>query len=459
MTENEFDKFFKDRVGDEEQSFEFRQDDWLAAAHEMDKVLPVAADTVVSPVRFLTWHKWAAAAAVVFLASQVWLIAKIVDLKEEVVSLKQENSTLADPKNTGAADQRLETIVLFDTIYKPVIIERSVYKNVPLNDRSMPSQLANNNDVAKNKLLPTNPSNITSADDKNFTPIVNKEKTQKENRLDKDKTVVTAESDNTNIANNTTLSSETADSLNRLQSPTQLLLVKDVFAALPNVTSKGVKSNRMRSSYLDLKEFDLGKTHIIQPAPLFLNGWALGVNSLLIKLPTKNQQTKIVQGANVRLTYDLRSNWRLSADVDFWSENRVKQDTSHQPHIKPPSPDYRLTTVNLKTKNVEIRLGADYAWTNKSPITPFVGFGLSYNLQTQNNIEFEFKKPGKPNYPIAIRNEDPDINKPVFLSLRAGAMGKIYRRLGWSVNLGKELPFNGKTNQLLSGQIGLSYSL
>lgn len=259
-------------------------------------------------------------AAVVFLASQVWLIAKIMDLKYEVSSLKQENVALTQPEKSVAPEKRLETVVQYDTVFKSVVIETPIYK-------------------------------------------------------------------------------------------TQLL--KD-------------NANR-ETAVLDMSEWLLlQKRTIIQPAPLMTNGWTLGVNSLFVLSECGSKKSKVNPGANVRLTYDLRSNWRLTADVDFWKESHPSRDTiSHRPPFMPPSPDYRLSHVDLKSKNIAVRN----------------------------------RKPGKPNFPIAIRNDERDNNKAISLSLRIGAMGKIYRRLGWSANIGKELPFSGKTNQLLSGQIGFSYAL
>ena len=454
MTEREFDKFFKDRIGDEEQSFDFRTDDWLAASHELDKVLPVAAPVVVPPTRLLTWHKWSAAAAVVFLASQVWLIAKIMDLKHEVGSLKQENVALAQPEKSVAPEKRLETVVQYDTVYKSVVIEKPIYKTQLLKDNTTSSQLVENNDALKNnKLQPAQLNskqlsaetsiadklNNKTQNDKNPTPIITNQ-SQKENSHVIDKTDT-----NNSLDNNT---------INALRG-------KDALAALPNIGLQTVKSNSRETTVLDMSEWlILQKRSIIQPAPLLTNGWTLGANSMFMLSECGQKKSKVNLGANVRLTYDLRSNWRLSADVDIWNESHPSPDsTSHRPPFTPPSPDYKLSNVDLKSKNVAVRLGADYEWVNKSAVTPFIGFGLSYQLKTEDKIEFQYKKPGKPNFPIAIRNDDHDDDKPLSLSMRVGAMGKIYRRLGWSVNIGKELPFSGRTNQLLSGQIGFSYAL
>ena len=445
MTEREFDKFFKDRIGDEEQSFDFRTDDWLAAAHDLDKVLPVAAPVVVPPTRLLTWHKWSAAAAVVFLASQVWLIAKIMDLKHEVGTLKQENVALAQPEKSVAPEKRLEIVVQYDTVYQSVVIEKPIYKTQLLKDDATSSQLAENNDALKNKGLQSaqlnskEPSteksiadklNSKTQNDKNSTPIIT-------NNIDKTDT-------NNSLDNNT---------INALRG-------KDALAALPNVGLQTVKSNSKETAVLDMSEWlMLQKRTIIQPAPLMTNGWTLGVNSLFVVSECGPKKSKVNPGANVRLTYDLRSNWRLSADVDFWNESHPSPDTSRHSPVTPPSSDYKLSKVDLKSKTIALRIGADYEWINKSAVTPFIGFGLAYQLKTEDKIEFQYRKPGKPNFPIAIRNDEHDDNKPFSLSLRVGAMGKIYRRLGWSANIGKELPFSGRTNQLLSGQVGFSYAL
>lgn len=489
MTEREFDKFFKDRIGDEEQSFEFRTDDWLAAAHDLDKALPVAAPVVVPPTRLLTWHKWSAAAAVVFLASQVWLIAKIMDLKHEVSSLKQENVALAQPEKSVAPEKRLETVVQYDTVYKSVVIEKPIYKTQLLKNDATSTQLAENNDALKNKepqSAQLNSKQLSIADnlknktqnDKNSTPSLTNNQPQKENSLNTDKSIDKAKANNSTIVdNNTSLiekndlktaeksnNIDKTDTFNSLDNNTlNVLRGKDALAALPNVSFQTVKSNRRETAVLDMSEWLLlQKRSIIQPAPLMTNGWTLGANSLFLLNEFGRDKTILNHGANVRLAYDLRSNWRLTADVDFYGESHPHPDSlgSHHPPIQPPSTDYNLSNVNQKSKNVAIRIGADYEWINKSVITPFIGFGLAYQLKTLNETEYEYKSPRNPTIPFTLRNDEHNKdNKPVSLSLRVGAMGKIYRRLGWSVNIGKELPFSGRTNQLLSGQIGLSYAL
>ena len=447
MTERDFDKFFKDRIGDEEQSFDFRTDDWLAASHELDKVLPVAAPVVMSPTRLLTWHKWsAAAAAVIFLASQVWLIAKIMDLKHEVGSLKQENVAFAQPElKSVAPEKRLETVVQYDTVYKSVVIEKPVYKNQLLNDNTTPAQFAENNKALKNNGLQSaqlNSKELSSTDKLNNTlnNVKNDLKTvENPNNIDKTDT-------NNSLGNNT---------MNALRG-------KDALAALPNIRLQTVKSNSRETSVLDMSEWlMLQKRLIIQPAPLMTNGWTLGANSLFLLNEYGRDKTILNHGANVRLAYDLRSNWRLTADVDFYSESRPHPDSlaSHHPPFQPPSTDYNLSNVNEKSKNITMRIGADYEWINKSVVTPFIGFGLAYQLKTLNETEYEYKSPQKPTIPVRLRNDEHKDDKPFSLSLRVGAMGKIYRRLGWSVNIGKELPFSGRTNQLLSGQVGFSYAL
>ncbi len=461
MTEREFDKFFKDRIGDEEQSFDFRTDDWLAASHELDKVLPVAAPIVVPPTRLLTWHKWSAAAAVIFLASQVWLIAKIMDLKHEIGSLKQENVALAQPEKSVAPEKRLETVVQYDTVYKSVVIEKPLFKTQLLKDNSTPSQLTDNNKALKNMDLQSTQLNSKELSQKQSIADNLNNKTQNDNNSTP---LITNKTQNDNnstplITNNI----DKTDTNNSLDNNTiNALRGKDALAALPNIGLQTVKSNSRETAVLDMSEWlILQKRTIIQPAPLMTNGWTLGANSLFLLNEFGHDKTILNHGANVRLAYDLRSNWRLTADMDFYGESHPHPDSlaSHHPPFQPPSTDYNLSKVNQKSKNIAIRIGADYEWINKSVVTPFVGFGLTYQLKTQNETEYEYMSPQKPTIPVKLRNDDRKDDKPLSLSLRVGAMGKIYRRLGWSANIGKELPFGGRTNQLLSGQVGFSYAL
>ena len=237
---------------------------------------------------------------------------------------------------------------------------------------------------------------------------------------------------------------------------------KDALAALPNVGLQTVKSNSRESAILNMNEWlMLQKRSIIQPAPLMTNGWTLGANSLFLLNEVGRNKSILNHGANIRLAYDLRSNWRLTADANFYGESHPHPDSlnSHNPPISPPSIDYNLSKVNQKSKNIAIRIGADYEWMNKSTVTPFIGFGLAYQLKTLDETEYEFKSPRNPTIPFSVRNNERKDDKPLSLSLRVGAMGKIYRRLGWSVNIGKDLPFSSRTNQLLNGQIGFSYTL
>lgn len=126
MTERDFDKIFQDKIGDE-LPFEFQPSDWLAAEQELDKVMPISAP--IAPVsavpRLLTWHKWAAAAAVLLLGSQLFLMSELRTVKQEVVSLHQENAALKASENqeikTPIASQN--TVIQYDTIVKTIVVE------------------------------------------------------------------------------------------------------------------------------------------------------------------------------------------------------------------------------------------------------------------------------------------------------------------------------------------------
>ena len=119
------------------------------------------------------------------------------------------------------------------------------------------------------------------------------------------------------------------------------------------------------------------------------------------------------------MAYDLRSNWRLTADVDFYGESYPHPDSlaSHHPPFQPPSSDYNLSKVNQKSKNVAVRIGADYEWINKSVVTPFIGFGLAYQLKTLNETEYEYKSPRNPTIPVRLRNDENKEDKPFSFSV------------------------------------------
>ena len=123
MTERDFDKIFQDKIGDE-LPFEFHHTDWLAAEQELDKVMPIAVP-IAPVVRLLTWHKWAAAAAVLLLASQLFLMSELRNVKQEVVSLHQENTTLKVPLNLENKMPNIaqNRVVQYDTIIKTIIVE------------------------------------------------------------------------------------------------------------------------------------------------------------------------------------------------------------------------------------------------------------------------------------------------------------------------------------------------
>lgn len=463
MTEREFDDFFKDRIGDE-QPFEFRSDDWFAAAHELDKVLPVAAPVaVVPPPRFLAWHKCAAAAAILVLASQAWLMNKMSDLKQEVVTLKKENVSLTQQKDLLATETRRETIVQYDTIVKTIVIESPIQaiKLFQKNNQRVQSAdyyVAENKSVAPGKTYSNDKPVADKTTDK-FEKSNNAVVNNPINQVEKNDLITSDKKDN-NIAQNDTFNTSA-----KLDNSILKNAVRDnaVIAALPLVEFEAVQSNRRNIQQLELME----AVPIVQPKvkpTLFLNGWTLGVNSLWIlnkqRAGKDKKNSDLDNGFNARLTYQLKSNWRLAADVDFWSETRPHPDSSHRSPFQPPSPDYNLSRVDLKSKKVQIRVGADYEFVNKSIVTPFVGMGLAYVVTTQDDIEYQFKSPRNPTIPVAVHKDKmPDSKNPLYLSLRAGLSGTFYKRLGWSLNVAKELPFNGPTNRLLSGQVGLVYAL
>lgn len=461
MTEREFDKFFKDRL-DDEQGFEFRSDDWFAAAHELDKVMPVSTPEVVMPQsRLLTWHKWAAAAAILILGSQAWLMNKMFDLKHEIVSLKTENTRLSQQNEAVITEKRYETVVQYDTITKTVMIEKPVYVSPMLKNNIPNVQVADN---SKGQLKPVLTVEKAKADSKpqlikDDKKIIQNNDVVGNTGNQDNKNDVIIKKDNS-IAQNDTFNTSTKVDKSILEMP---IVAQTELANLPNITVEVVKSNRLNQAKLELQE----SMPIIQPKvkpTLFTNGWVVGINALGQldrKGYNKSSQIELEGGYNARLSYQIRSNWRLAADVDFWSETRPHPDSMHRPPFQPPTPDYNLSRVDTKQKKVQIRLGGDYDFVNKSIITPFVGMGLQYEITTKDDIEYQFKSPRNPTIPVSVHNDKKTMVKssPIYLSLRAGLSGTIYKRVGWSLDVTKDMPFNGTINRTLSGHIGLIYAL
>ncbi len=461
MTERDFDKFFKDRL-DDEQEFEFRSDDWSAAASELDKVMPVSTPVVATPQpRLLTWHKWAAAAAILILGSQAWLMNKIFDLKHEIVSLKTENSRLAQQNETAVTEKRYEIVVQYDTITKTVTIEKPVY-NSPILKNALPNtQIADNDNGQPKSMLTVENTKVEAK----YQQMEGDKKMIKNNDVADNKGNQVNKNDvithkNNIIAQNDTFNTSTKVDKSILDMPT---VAQTELANLPNITVEAVKSNRLNQAKLEIQELMPIIQHQAKPA-LFTNGWVVGINvlgQLDRKNYNKNSEIELESGYNARLSYQLRSNWRIAADVDFWSECRPHPDSTHRPPFQPPTPDYNLSRVEMKQKKVQIRLGSDYEFVNKSIVTPFVGMGLVYQITTKDDIEYQFKSPRNPTIPVSVRNDKKPMVKPnpIYLSLRAGLSGTIYKRMGWSLDVTKDMPFRGISEKPLSGHIGLTYAL
>lgn len=499
MNEREFDDIFKDRIGDE-LPFDFRPSDWEAAAQELDKVLPVMSAPAVAPnpviqpaAKILGFSKWAAAAAVVVMASQGWLLAKLFDVSHELKALKEQNSVaIATPQEATNTTKSAETIVIRDTIVKTVYIE------VPT------SQKANKSNILKSNQLDTPQNGTWTVENKkqnlnttteNSTPnaLNNTNKNNRPTEVINDKQNIIAQSDvtgknnsqplintanpekkpennNSVIAqNNSTLDKTiTPNTTNATAAENKESIALGSLYHLPTVKLHTVSPLHKDALWMNTEDLKLiynsGGKSIIKPLPME-NGWKIGVNAvaILTELP-KNGGTKTDYGYNGRVTYEVNSNWRASADASFWNESySMHIDSVRRPPVGPPSPDYDLSQVNLKAKIVQLRAGADYLFLNKTTITPFVGLGLAYKIKTQNDFEYQFKSsnPNKPNIPIAIHNDDDKTtaDNPYYLSMRAGAEGKIYRRLGWSANVTGQLRLNSRSNQTWGAQVGLVYSL
>ena len=69
----------------------------------------------------------------------------------------------------------------------------------------------------------------------------------------------------------------------------------------------------------------------------------------------------------------------------------------------------------------------------------------------KDDFQYDFRK-GTASLPISIPNEN-KLDKPIFVSVRAGVDGKIHRRLNWSFDI------NAQRGNTLSSHLGLKYVL
>ena len=100
----------------------------------------------------------------------------------------------------------------------------------------------------------------------------------------------------------------------------------------------------------------------------------------------------------------------------------------------------------------QIRLGADYKTPQLFGLQPFIGIGLVYEGRSNDEFQYRFKKDNTPLPPVSEPNDE-KFRKPISLGIRAGVEGKIYRRLGWSIDV------NAQRSMTLSSHIGLKYAL
>ena len=238
---------------------------------------------------------------------------------------------------------------------------------------------------------------------------------------------------------------------------------RSLFAALPTLNTTYVKSQYKDLKWLELNEYDFLDMYnraVIKPLPVQLNNFALGVN-VLSRLNTEHHDdNRVGVGGNIRLTYNIKPQWRISADIDFWKTSSEERDTSrHHSPVNPPSPDYNLTNVNLESRAIQGRLGVDYLFKEGRYVQPFVGIGIGYTKNLQDDIEFKYRNMHT-TLPIRVRNDD-DKNRgeALSLSLRMGIGRRFTKRLGWSVNALGQWDFKSKNNPILGGQFGLTYAL
>ena len=543
MTERDFDKIFQDKIGDE-LPFEFHPSDWLAAEQELDKVMPIAAP--VAPVmRLLTWHKWAAVAAVLLLASQLFLMKELRNVKQEVVSLHQENTTLKAPQNSDDKTPIVaqNTVIQHDTIVKTIIVEvppkgatlekelkargvkKADFDNFVANQNTINEQYEAG--ISNKKRLNTEGSSKPNLAAKNNENVVlnagkaplqtvenaNKTTDKKEDFVNAPKLItsafITQNTDlielNKNLVElnksnkvaseeflterNVELIALNEDLINKnaalieankgqlmanelinknvelIELNKQLINFnkdKSIVNDLPNLQLMAVKSTNRNKNWLNDAAFDfitMTKPPIVKPVSV-PNGWEISVNSLFLtnedhRRPSpphqrderKDEQLSI--GANLRLGYNLRRDIRLSAEVDFWSEQHAQDTGNFKPPVRPT--DFTFVSVEQLSRSWQIRVGADYKLRQIIGLQPFIGIGLAYQKRSNDEFEYKLKKGNEVLTPRAAN--DKPFKSPLSLNIRAGVEGKIYRRLSWSFDI------NAQRSTTLSSHIGLKYAL
>jgi hypothetical protein len=538
MTERDFDKIFRDKIGDE-LPYDFRPTDWLAAEQELDKMMPVATSVAPAP-RFLTWHKWAAAAAVLLLGSQLYLMTALGKVKEEVVALHQENTTLRTSEKEGkiALESPQITVVQHDTAIK------IIYSDVSKNDRKSPqilrggqkamagfdellegqSPLKEGKEAARSvdkSANQTQQKNNLSAQktainlDKTLvkTPLnalenahINEVKNEQNKGESKDVLMGQNKTNNNDLMMIKKEELNNVNSINKINSPDLISDKKDnlvdnnaaikdnlntdlkdnlidnktnelinankdksLLTALPNAQLTDVKSlNRVKNWFDDdaFDAFSRSKMPVIKPIAV-PNGWEIGANFLFLandehRRPNKDQfsgrgrddrgDERLSVGANLRLSYNMWSRIRLSADADFWSERHPKFDSiGILPPVKPNGFD--LKGIEQNARSFQLRVGADYKFRQIIGLQPFIGLGLIYEKRVNDEVKFSFKNTNNETQLISVQ-PDNHPQFPISLGLRAGVEGKIYHRLSWSFDINAQ-----KRANTLTSHLGLKYTL
>ncbi len=347
MTEREFDDMFKDKLGDE-LPFDFRSGDWQAAAQELDKVLPVAPlatpNPVLSPVsKTLGWYKWAAAAAVLAVVSQGWLLTKLYDISNELNALKQQNNVAAAPiekqsenttiaKNTDTKGNYTEGVVIRDTIVKYVEVparapQESTYQTGTQDNATQNSGTIAQNDDTKALLKEVNQlkkaikeknniieaqkeaaqSAIARTEDKNDKKAENVANNGFKNQNDsRDKPALDKKEVN-NAINNNPIIAQNNSSIDKINTPnnsvnaldknalatttnsdiaeaTKEKLTLDKLNRLPALSFSPLKSNFKETLEMNAEDLYLlhsSRRNIIKPLP-DLSGWKVGANALTV---------------------------------------------------------------------------------------------------------------------------------------------------------------------------------
>lgn len=498
MNERDFDKLFKDKIGDE-LPFDFQPAEWQNVSRALEDALPTTSlpspeTAAMTSIKNVGW--WAAAAATALVVSNLWLIYQWRETKIEIAAL--QNKRVED----YAAAQKL--VVVHDTIYQ------TIYRNAPeLVQKSRSQEAAVNPNNTSQKTIKKNELNIYNNDNQSIVEKLSsqnpflatqKDIVQQSNDIAKSKYMKSQNPKNEDKNKAPTppqypLDAQTDAAQNDTPSQMVFATVAEKYAYLNQQSiiqnEKSEINNILKNNELSildinrLKELfytneripysELAENSKIAPIkplkkatlPLF-SDWAIGVQRNWT-LDDKSRRKMARADWNVGITFstDIKRDWRAMISVDYWNEVMNLLDSIDRHDVPaPPSPDYRFDFAELESPLVQLRVGLDYLLPRMGSNNFFVGLGVGKQWLLKPEEKYTFKARTSPN-PNPNPNPNPQFmevkqssdNKQMknFAIIRIGTEGSFYRGLGWSANLSSQWTLNNWKDQSFNAQAGIVY--